>query len=96
MMQSNRQMIAVRKAADAAKRVNTISMTQARIVLDGANLLSRVEAEIVKADKHTQIAWEYSAELRRDSEVLKALAVKLKLSDEEVDALFKQASSVRF
>jgi hypothetical protein len=88
--------IAEMQAERDARNVRVVSMAQARVVLAEVKLLSRVDAEIAKGDDRMKAAWEYSTELRRDSEVLKALAVKLKLSDEEVDALFKQASSVRF
>ena len=96
MIPSNKDRVAERNTQESSRRINTITMAQARVVLSDANLLPRVEAEIVKGDDRMKAAWEYSTELHRDSLVLKALAAKLKLSDEEVDALFKQASEVRF
>lgn len=88
--------IAEMQAERDARNVRVVSMAQARVVLAEVKLLSRVDAEIAKGDDRMKAAWEYSTELHRDSLVLKALAAKLKLSDEEIDALFKQASEVRF
>ncbi len=96
MIPSNKDRVAERDSQENAQRITTITMAQARVVLAEAHLLTRVDAEIAKGDDRMKAAWEYSTELHRDSLVLKALAAKLKLSDEEVDALFKQASEVRF
>ena len=88
--------IAEMQAERDAHNVRVVSMAQARVVLARANLLSSINAAIANADDAVKIAWGYSTELNRDSVTVKMLAAQLKLSDQEVDALFKQASEVRF
>lgn len=67
---------------------------QGRMALADAGLLTNVEAAITAADEKTKVAWEYALEWKRTSPLIATLATALSLTDEQVDTLFKEASSV--
>lgn len=85
----------------AAKRASTIvSMRQARLALLGAGLLASVDAAIddipdASAKAAAQIDWEYATEVRRISPLIASLGPVLKLTDEQIDALFEAAAAIQ-
>ncbi len=83
-----------RRAANPVPQ--SISMAQTRVALRQAGLLNAVEAAIASGDAATGDAWEYSSELRRDSELVATLGTSLGLSPERIDALFIAAAGIEF
>ena len=85
----------------AAKRVGTIvSMWQARRALKAQGLLSTVQQAIDSIpdpdERETaQIDWEYATEVRRVSPLIASLGPVLRLSDEQIDALFEAAAAIQ-
>lgn len=71
------------------------SRFQARAALHLAGLLPQVEAAVAAADTLVQIAWADASEFRRDSPAIVALGAALALSDEAIDALFREAATIR-
>lgn len=71
-----------------------ISMRQARLALYAANLLDAVELAVASATKDVQIEYEYATELNRQWPTLLVLAAVLGLTDEQLDAIFIQASQL--
>jgi hypothetical protein len=73
-------------------------MRQARLALLSAGKLDDVDAAIAalpSPDKEAaQISWEYSTEVRRDSDLVAQLAPGLGLDDAALDALFTQAATL--
>ena len=73
-----------------------VSMRQARLALLGADLLDSVETAIAAmtdaVGKAAQIEWEYASEVRRDSQIVAALAQALQLDEETLDQLFLEAA----
>jgi hypothetical protein len=77
-----------------ARVPTAVSPREARLVLRRAGLLSAVEAWIAQADEETQIEWEFALEIRRDWPTLSNCAAILGLTEEQLDGLFIQASSL--
>lgn len=75
-----------------------VTMRQARLALLQAGKLNDVDAAInalaSPQKEEAQISWEYSTEVRRDSDLVKQLAPGLGLDDVALDALFTQASKL--
>jgi len=71
-----------------------VTMRQARLALLGAGLLDAVDAAVAKADRATQIDWEFAATVERGSPTVNALAAALKLSSKAQDSLFSEASKL--
>jgi hypothetical protein len=75
-----------------------VSMRQARLALLGANLLPQVNAAIAgmpgEEGEAARIEWEYAQEVRRDSSLVKALALAMGMSDADLDSLFKSAAGI--
>lgn len=76
----------------------TVTMRQARLALLQAGKLNDVDAAInalaSPQKEEAQISWEYSTEVRRDSDLVKQLAPGLGLDDDALDALFIQAATL--
>lgn len=66
----------------------SITMRQARLVLNTAGLLSTVESSIASMPKAVQIEWEYASDVQRNSPTITTLQDALGLSDAEVDQMF--------
>ena len=75
------------------KKVNTITMRQARLYLYSIDKLEDVEA-MVETRKDWQIEWEYASEVERSSLLISIIKDKLGLSDIEVDDIFLAASKL--
>lgn len=75
-----------------------VTMRQARLALLQAGKLNDVDAAInalaSPQKEEAQISWEYSTEVRRDSDLVKQLAPGLGLDDDALDALFIQAATL--
>ena len=67
---------------------------QAKAVLQKAGLFGRAKAAVASADEQTKLAFEEKHEWQRLSPLLAAMQAALKLTDEEVDALFEAAAQV--
>lgn len=65
-----------------------ITIRQAKLVLLEAGLLDDVDAAVAKADRVTQIEWEYATEVNRSWPTLTVLAALIGLSSDELDTLF--------
>lgn len=72
-----------------------VSMRQARLALLGAGLLANVNAAIAgmaaPSGDAARIEWEFAAEVQRTSPLIAQLAAGLRLTDADLDALFKTA-----
>ncbi len=75
------------------KKVNTITMRQARLYLYSVDKLEDVEA-MVETRKDWQIEWEYTHEVERSSLLISKIKDKLGLSDIELDDIFIAASKL--
>ena len=73
--------------------VNIISARQARLVLLNHELLDDIEL-LLANDKALQIWWEYSIEIERDNHYLVQAASQLGITDEQLDAMFLEASKL--
>lgn len=73
---------------------SVVTMRQARLALLAADKLDAVDAAVAAQDRATRITWEYAQEVRRDNELLAALAPTLGLDDVALDALFVQAAAL--
>ena len=76
-----------------------VTMRQARLALLQSNLLSQVEAAIAAIEdavqrQAVQIEWEYAAEVNRTHPWVQTLSTALGLSEEQLDQLFVQASTL--
>ena len=76
-----------------------VTMRQARLALLQSNLLSQVEAAIAAIEdavqrQAVQIEWEYAAEVNRTHPWVQTLSTALGLSEEQLDQLFIQASTL--
>jgi len=91
---------ALRDAANAPVPIviDSVTMRQARLALLGAGLLAQVEAAfdaLPEPNKSAaKIEWEFATALNRDHPLVASLAVALGLTDEQIDALFLQASAL--
>lgn len=73
----------------------SISRFQARVALMDAGLLAGVELAIADADPLTQLAWAEATEWRRDSPSIAAIGAAIRLTDEDIDNLFIEASKIK-
>jgi hypothetical protein len=79
--------------------VTSVSPRQARLALLGAGLLDKVEAAIAAISDPTErvaalTEWDYALEFRRDNALLTTIGEGLKLSEEQIDALFVAAAAL--
>lgn len=77
---------------------NLVSAKQARLALLQQNLLDYVEAAIAslqgKAGKAAQIEWEFSTNVRRDSQLVAGIGQALNLTQAQIDQLFIFAATL--
>jgi hypothetical protein len=71
-----------------------VSRFQARAALLGAGLLNDIEAAISLADPIAQLAWTDALEFRRNSPTLLAICTGLNMTSEQLDDLFRIASTI--
>ena len=72
----------------------SVDAAQVRLVLLQQGLLDQVETMIAAQGKAAQIEWEFRVRYHRDNPLLLTLASQLKLTDEQLDQLFIQASQL--
>ena len=76
----------------------SVTMRQARLALHAAGLLGNVQAAIdamsEPAKTQAQITWDHSTEVQRRNGLVSQLAPALGLSEQAVDSLFIQASTL--
>jgi hypothetical protein len=77
----------------------SVTMRQGRLALLGAGLLDSIESSIAAIEDATQrkaaeIEWEYAQTIDRNSLFVQQMAVGLELSEEQLDSLFLQASTL--
>lgn len=71
----------------------SITPRQARLKLLEVGLLDELEA-IITTNHSWQIEWEYATEVKRDSQVIDAVATQAGLTSEQIDQLFIKASTL--
>lgn len=79
---------------DAPTVPQSITPRQAKLALLGAGLLDQVELMMNSADRATEITWQYALSFDRDDAMLNALAAQLGLTSEQVDDLFRAATTL--
>lgn len=72
----------------------SVSRFRARAVLQMAGLLEAADAVVAEMHPLTRIAWTDAAYFRRDSPILKSVALQLGLSDSQIDDFFRQAAAL--
>ena len=70
------------------KPPQSITPLQVRRALNQAGLRSSVESAIANASQDARDAWEFASEVKRDNEILDAMAAALGMSSAQVDSLF--------
>lgn len=70
----------------------SVSIAQAKLALLAAGLLDKVDTAVANADRSVQIVWEYATRVERNSPLIDAMQGAVGLSDEQIDALFLEAS----
>lgn len=84
----------------ARKRLDELIVDpiQAREAIRRAGLLPQVEALIADpaTDPLTKSAWEYALSFKRQSPTILAVAQALGWTDEQLDALFKDAREIKY
>ena len=79
----------------SANKVTKITPVQARLVMNHQGLRSQVEALINQVDNQDiKDYWEYSLVIERNHPVLNDMTTQLGMTDEQVDALFIEASKL--
>lgn len=71
-----------------------VSRFQARAALLSAGLLDQVETAVATGDRITQLAWSDAQEFRRLSPTISILSTAMGLTDEQLDALFRDAATI--
>lgn len=84
----------VEEVPDASPVPEIITPRQARLALEQAGLLEKIEQAVAASNKPTQISWEWASEIRRDDPIINTMKVSLAISDAQLDALFKQAAEL--
>jgi hypothetical protein len=74
--------------------VITVSQRQARLALQAAGLLDKVNAAVNSADVPTQITWNYASCISSNDPLIATVGAKLGLTSQQVAALFVQAQSL--
>lgn len=72
----------------------SVTNFQARAMLRAAGLLGAVNAALEGKGGVELDAWEYSATVHRQSPLVLSLAASLGLTDQQIDAMFVQASQI--
>lgn len=81
-------------ANDRIPAPQSVTRFQAKAALLNAGLLSQVETAIAGASALARLAWAEAATFERQSPTIAEMAAALKLSDDQVDDLFRQASGI--
>lgn len=71
-----------------------VTMRQARLALSRQGLLAQVQTGINSLSEESQIEWEYAGSVERSSPLVQSLGAALGLSDEDLDNLFKLATTL--
>lgn len=71
----------------------TITPLQAKLQLLSMGLLDEVD-EMVATDRKVQLYWEYALTIERNNEILLLMAEQLKLTSEDLDDMFIEASKL--
>ena len=71
-----------------------VSMFQCRAILIANELFDTVDAAMKAAGGINEQAWEYATEVRRDSQLVLAMAAQLELTEAQIDDLFIAAAQV--
>lgn len=75
-----------------------VNMRQARLALLAKGVLPQIDAALAALPspqkEQAQIEWEFAATVQRDSPLVQMLAAGLKLSGDDLDALFTQAATL--
>jgi len=74
-------------------KVTVISPRQARLILLKYELLDDIEA-MISTNRALGIWWEYSLDVKRDNEYLLSACTSLGITDEQLDAMFVEASKL--
>ena len=90
---SELQVVDAIKAYTEAKKVTEISARQARLQLLKAGLLDDLESMLV-ANREWAIEWEYATTISRNHALVGAVATQAGLTEEQIDALFIEASKL--
>ncbi len=72
----------------------SVTPRQARLALLGAGLLNQVEAMVEQSGGATKITWEYATEINRQDPLITGIGNALGLTEEQINALFINASSL--
>lgn len=83
----------IKAQEQARKMAMALSPRQARLILLKMELLDDIEV-LLASDRAMQIWWEYSLDIRRDSEHLIKAAKAFGLSDEELDLMFEEGAKL--
>lgn len=73
---------------------DAITPRQARLALLNAGLLDQIEQAMKSMDKATNITWEFANEIDRSDPLLEAIGKQFRLSDLEIDNIFRLASEL--
>lgn len=84
---------ALKKEYEKSLIPKTITLRQARLYLLSIELLDDLE-EIINQDRAYQIEWEYANTIERDSPLVTIMGQALKLDDDAIDNMFKEASQI--
>jgi hypothetical protein len=71
-----------------------ISMLQARVVLERANMLGPIMDYIELANNEVKIFWEYASDIHRNHPMVTEISGALSLTSEQIDDLFRAGSLV--
>jgi len=84
--------------AEEKRQRMKVTMRQARLALLQQNLLSQVESAIAAMQEpeksQVSIEWEYASTVERTSPWISTMGTALGLTDEQLDGLFKTASTL--
>lgn len=74
-------------------KVKSITPRQARLKLLELGLLDSLEV-IITTNRAWQIEWDFATEVKRDSPLVDAVATQAGMTDEQLDAMFKEAAKL--
>lgn len=81
-------------AAVVPEAPQSVTPRQARLALLQAGLLDQVQAAVDAAGGATKITWEFATTIERNSPLIETLGGSLGLTSEQVDTLFRFASTL--
>jgi len=74
--------------------VHSISPRQCRIYLKRAGLLNSIKQMVSQLDEEAQIEWEYALEIKRDHQLVLAMAQALGMNEAAIHAMFYDGSKI--